>query len=240
MKYQGIFFDLDGTLLPMDNDAFTKGYFRLLCKAVAHLGYTPETMVPTRWQGVAAMVKNDGSRTNYDIFWEYFSKAFGQECYQHVPTFDAFYTDENGYHKAKALTAPSPLSAEVVRSAREKAACVVLATNPFFPRVAVESRMSWVGLKPSDFDLVTTYENSRSCKPNPAYFVEITKKMGLDPAKCLMIGNNAKEDVWAAQQAGLDAYLLTDCLIDEDGLLEQGLKCPKGTMAELAEYLKAL
>ena len=240
MKYQGIFFDLDGTLLPMDNDAFIKGYLGLLCKAVAHLGYTPETMVPTMWQGVAAMVKNDGSRTNYDIFWAYFSKAFGEECYKHVPYFDAFYTDVNGFHRAKDLTAPNPFAKEIVTLAREKADCVVLATNPFFPRVAVESRMSWVGMTPSDFDLITTYENSRSCKPNPAYFAEITGKLGLDPTKCLMIGNNAKEDVWAARQAGLSAYLLTDCLIDEDGLLQKGLECPKGTTAELVEYLKAL
>ena len=27
MKYQAIFFDLDGTLLPMDNDRFTQGVF---------------------------------------------------------------------------------------------------------------------------------------------------------------------------------------------------------------------
>ena len=28
-----VLFDLDGTLLPMDNDAFTKGYFTLLAAA---------------------------------------------------------------------------------------------------------------------------------------------------------------------------------------------------------------
>ena len=63
MKYQGIFFDLDGTLLPMDNDAFIKGYLGLLCKAVAHLGYTPETMVPTMWQGVAGVAPDRARRS---------------------------------------------------------------------------------------------------------------------------------------------------------------------------------
>ena len=29
---QGILFDLDGTLLPMDNDEFTRQYFRLLAE----------------------------------------------------------------------------------------------------------------------------------------------------------------------------------------------------------------
>ncbi|MBR6728407.1 MAG: HAD family hydrolase [Clostridia bacterium] len=87
---------------------------------------------------------------------------------------------------------------------------------------------------------MTTYENSHSCKPNPAYFVEITKRLGLDPTKCLMIGNNAREDVWAAGKAGLNAYLLTDCLIDEDGLLEKGLDCPKGDFNDLIAFLQAL
>ena len=240
MKYQGILFDLDGTLLPMDNTAFIKGYLGLLSKAVAHLGYTPDTMVPTMWQGVAAMVKNDGSRTNYDIFWEHFSAAFGQKVYDHVPTFDAFYTDINGFHKAKALTAPTPYSKQAVALAREKSSCVVLATNPFFPRVAVESRMSWTGLSPADFDLVTTYENSHSCKPNPAYYREICEKLGLDPKQCLMIGNNAEEDVAASAAVGMDTYLLTDCLIDEKGLLEKGLACPRGSFSDLIAFLKDL
>ena len=238
MHYQGILFDLDGTLLPMDNTAFIKGYLKLLCKAVAHLGYTPDTMVPTMWAGVAAMVKNDGTRTNYDIFWEYFSNAFGDQVYDHVPTFDAFYVDPNGFHQAKAITAPTPLAKEAVTLAHEKAARVVLATNPFFPRVAVESRLSWADLTFEDFDLVTTYENSRSCKPNPAYYREICQKLSLDPTKCLMIGNNAEEDVWAAQQAGLSAFLLTDCLIDEKDLLQNGLNCPKGSFADLIAFLQ--
>lgn len=234
MKYQGILFDLDGTLLPMDNDVFTKGYLKLLSGAVAHLGYTPDTMIPAMWKGVAAMVKNDGSRTNYDIFWEHFSTAFGPKVYDHVPYFDAFYTDPNGFHKAKAFTAPTPMAQKAVELAHRNAQRVVLATNPFFPRVAVESRISWAGLTPDDFDLVTTYENSHSCKPNPAYYAEICKKLGLDPTKCLMIGNNADEDVRASQAAGMDAFLLTDCLIAEGELPD----CPKGGFAKLLDFLK--
>ena len=234
MKYQGIFFDLDGTLLPMDNDTFIKGYLGLLSREVAPLGYTAETMIPTMWRGVAAMVKNDGSRTNFDIFWEYFAGAFGKQVYDHISRFDAFYRD--GFHKAAAFTAPTPLAKQAVTLARQKAERVVLATNPFFPRVAVDSRLSWAGLSPADFDLITSYENSHSCKPNPAYYREICQRRDLEPAKCLMIGNNADEDAGAAQAAGLSAYLLTDCLISEGTLPD----CPKGSFAELIAFLDAL
>ena len=37
----------------------------------------------------------------------------------------------------------------------------VLATNPIFPAVATRSRIRWAGLEPEDFELCTTYENSR-------------------------------------------------------------------------------
>ena len=32
MSIKAILFDLDGTLLPMDQDLFTEGYFRLLAE----------------------------------------------------------------------------------------------------------------------------------------------------------------------------------------------------------------
>ena len=39
MKQKTVLFDLDGTLLPMDQDAFTKGYFTLLVQKLAPHGY---------------------------------------------------------------------------------------------------------------------------------------------------------------------------------------------------------
>ena len=45
MKLTTILFDLDGTLLPMDNDAFTRGYFKLLAAKLAPHGYEPKKLV---------------------------------------------------------------------------------------------------------------------------------------------------------------------------------------------------
>lgn len=55
-----ILFDLDGTLLPMDNDIFTKGYFKGLAAELIPFGYDAGTLVDAVWRGTAAMVKNDG------------------------------------------------------------------------------------------------------------------------------------------------------------------------------------
>ena len=54
-----ILFDMDGTLLPMDQENFTKGYFRELVRKFAPYGYEPEQFTKTVWDGTGAMVKND-------------------------------------------------------------------------------------------------------------------------------------------------------------------------------------
>lgn len=57
MKLTTVLFDLDGTLLPMDNDEFTRGYFKLLAAKLAPHGYEPKQLVDAIWAGTAAMVK---------------------------------------------------------------------------------------------------------------------------------------------------------------------------------------
>lgn len=65
---KNILFDLDGTLLPMDQDKFANGYFSRLVKKLAPFGYEPKKTVDGIWAGTAAMVKNDGKRTNEEAF----------------------------------------------------------------------------------------------------------------------------------------------------------------------------
>ncbi len=232
MNYQAVLFDLDGTLLPMDFDEFTRGYFSLLAKTVAPLGYEKAKMIGSMWQGVAAMTKNCGPRTNFDVFWEVFASLEGKQAYDHIPLFDRFY--ENEFHGAKPLTQPTPKAKEAVAAARACAERVVLATNPVFPEVAVRSRLSWAGLSVDEFDLVTHYENCTSSKPNPRYFTEIAEKLHLDPSRCLMVGNNADEDIVPAKAAGFSTFLLTDCLMSKSETLPD---CPKGSWEELLLFL---
>ena len=58
MKTKAIFFDLDGTLLPMDQDLFVKDYLHRLAAYMAQHGYDPKAVAETVMEGVAAMVKN--------------------------------------------------------------------------------------------------------------------------------------------------------------------------------------
>ena len=61
MTPKAILFDLDGTLLPMDQTVFMKHYFRELAAVLVPLGIAPEAVAPTIWAGTKAMVKNNGN-----------------------------------------------------------------------------------------------------------------------------------------------------------------------------------
>ena len=161
MKLTTILFDLDGTLLPMDNDAFTRGYFKLLAAKLAPHGYEPKKLVDVIWSGTAAMVRNDGTRSNEDAFWEDFAGTYGDKAAADTPLFNEFY--ENEFLGARALCGYNPKASESVLRLREEGFRVALATNPIFPSIATESRIRWAGLEPSDFELYTTYENTGFC-----------------------------------------------------------------------------
>ena len=232
MKYQAVLFDLDGTLLPMDQDIFTKTYFKLLAKKLAAHGYAPDKLVDTIWAGTAAMVKNDGSCSNEDAFWNRFAEFWGEDVRKDEPLFDAFYRED--FNGAKDACGYHPAAAEVIALCKELGLRRILATNPIFPAVATEARMSWAGLSKEDFELYTTYENSCFCKPNPAYYEEILCKQGLSPEDCIMVGNDVREDM-VAETLGMKVFLLTDCLINKDG--KDISRYPRGSFGELKRFL---
>ena len=58
-----------------------------------------------------------------------------------------------------------------------------------------------------------SFDNSKFCKPSPEYYIEICKKIGIDPQNCLMIGNDERDDMKAASDAGMSCFLVTDCRI---------------------------
>ena len=235
MRYQAILFDLDGTLLPMELEAFTKVYFVALARELAPFGLTPETLLQPFWAATKAMMGNTTGKTNADVFWETFSAMTGVERARVEPICDAFYA--TGFQAARAATKENPLAKEAVRIAREKADKVVLATNPLFPMQGQATRLSWLGLAPEDFDLVTCYTSDRHCKPNPAYFHDICARLDLDPARCLMIGNDDREDMHCAVAAGMSAYLVTDCRLPDR---EHPWTGEMGTFAEMVEMLQKL
>ena len=233
--YKAILFDLDGTLLPMDMQVFTEGYFRDLYKTIDMPQIDPKAFVDAIWKGTYAMMKNDGSKSNRDAFWQTFEKLMD------IPADDiderclSFYANE--FRQAKRFTIDNPLAKKAVETAHDKAEKVILATNPIFPAVGQNTRLGWLGLSEDDFDLVTCYEDEAFCKPNPKYFDAVLGKMGLLPQECLMIGNDEKEDMLCATMAGIDCYLVTDSMIPCD---EHPWNGERGTFEDMVRMLEGL
>lgn len=235
MHITTVLFDLDGTLLPMQQEVFVQGYFKLLAEKLAPYGYDAENLISAIWNGIKAMVQNDGSKTNEDVFWTKFVETFGEKVLSDKTLFQTFY--ENDFLKAKEFCGFNPKAAETVKAIRNMGCRVVLATNPIFPAVATEARIRWAGLEPTDFDLYTTYENSSHCKPNTAYYEEILKRLNVSAEECLMVGNDVTEDM-VAQKLGIRVFLLTDCLINKGKA--DITQYPRGSFGELLEYINSL
>ena len=233
---KALLFDLDGTLLPMDQDIFMKDYFGRLIRRLAPIGYTPELFLAAMKAGIAAMVQNDGSRTGEEAYWEAYTSVSRTDLTAEMPILDVFYNTE--FDEVSAVCGHNPKAAELVRSLKQKGMRVILATNPLFPRIATQKRIRWAGLEPEDFEFYTTFEDIGYCKPNPDYYKEVLRRAGLDAADCLMVGNDVAEDMIAGAKAGLKGFLLTDCLINTPGAdIEQ---YPHGSFDELNAYIDAL
>lgn len=226
-----ILFDLDGTLAPFQQDEFVRVYFGLLVRRLVPMGYDGEKLVRALWKGVDAMIGNSGAVTNRQVFWECFTQEMGMQALALETILDDFYaTDFDGARSC--LTARTDRSG-LIRSLRRRGYGVVLATNPIFPAAGTRVRLGWTGLSPEDFALCTTYETSHWCKPSLGYYREILDTLGLTPEECLMVGNDAEEDM-VARELGMEVFLLTDCLINREG--RDLSPYPRGGFGELMAY----
>lgn len=229
-----ILFDLDGTLLPMDQIAFVEAYVKQLCRRYVPCGYDKDKIVKALWKGTFAMIENDGSCPNEDRFWNCFDEYLGDTAIIR-DTIPAFYVEE--FDAVKEIITPTELSRRIIDVLQDKGYDLVLATNPLFPPVGVQTRLSWVGLNPEDFSLITHYENSTFCKPFPGYYREILQKLGKTPEQCRMVGNNPLDDM-SAVKLGLDGYLVTDYLENEKNLPTDGFA--QGSLEDVLAWAKAL
>ncbi len=232
MDYQAVLFDLDGTLLPMDQDQFVEYYFGFLAKKMVPHGFEPKRLMKTIWTGVSAMVANNNAITNEECFWKVMQKEYGDEVLEKIPIFEEFYSNEFQY--AQNVCGFNPYAKKIIQYLKKQGIPVVLATNPVFPQVATYSRTGWAGLDPSDFEWITTYENIGLSKPNPDYYAAILEKMNYDGNRCLMVGNDVSEDL-TAKQTGMDVYLVTDCLINNKS--EDISEYKQGSLEDLYHYL---
>lgn len=206
---KALLLDLDDTLIDNPMDTFIPAYFGALETFVADV-VAPGRFIEELLNATRAMGRNDGSGlSNEEVFAAAFYPALGVPRAEMEPLLDRFYRE--AFPQLAPLTRPRPAAPPIIEWAQGRGLQVVIATNPLFPRSAIEERMAWgeVGVDRFDYDLVTTYENSHATKSNPAYFREIVETLGRRPGECLMVGDNWGWDVVCAAEAGIRAYWIT-------------------------------
>jgi len=203
---KALLLDLDDTLIDNSMDTFIPAYFRALEAFVAGV-VEPGRFIQELLKATRAMDGNDGTGlSNEEVFVAAFFPALGVPREEMEPLLARFYA--KAFPRLAPLTGQRPAAPMIVDWAKRRGLQVVIATNPLFPRTAIEQRMAWggVGVDRYDYELVTCYENSHATKSSPAYFREIADSLGRQPEECLMVGDNWGWDVVCAGEAGIPSF----------------------------------
>jgi FMN phosphatase YigB (HAD superfamily) len=210
-KVKAVLFDLDGTLLQVEMNAFIPAY---IDKLAVHFADVAERRAFTRVVRAATFAliqSDDGETTNEELFHAAIERQLGIDGRLFGQRLERFYDD--GMADLEGLIRPLPLARNILARCFERGLKVVIATNPVFPRAVVEARLRWGGLADFPFELVTTFENSRYCKPNPRYFHDVLDHLGLVPEEVVMVGNDTEHDL-GARDAGIATFLVDTWLVD--------------------------
>lgn len=207
---KALLLDLDDTLLGNPMAVFVPAYFRALTEFAGD-EVPPDRLIDELLRATAAMENNDGAgETNEEAFAAVFYPGLGRDRSELEPVFERFY--EEAFPALRRLTRPRPEARALVDWALHAGLEIVIATNPLFPRSAIEQRLDWAGIAAGEFPyaLVTSYEIMHSTKAHPAYYHEIVERLAVPAQACLMCGDTWEWDVVNATAAGLQAFWVTD------------------------------
>lgn len=229
-----LLFDLDGTLLDTNLDAFIPAYFQKLAARLS-ARVPPDTLIKYLMSGTRAMMSNEDPRlTLNQVFDKNFYPFLGVTREDMRDEIDSFY--DNVFPSLSGITRPIRGVVETIEWAFTAGHRVVIATNPLFPRKAIEHRLRWAGLPPEKypFRLISSYEQFHFLKPHPAYFAETLGRLGWPDGPVVMIGNDVEQDLVPAAALGLATYHALDTS-SRNGFAASG----HGLIADLRPWLEA-
>jgi len=197
----GVLFDLDGTLLEIDLDAFLRDYFAALGPVVAEvMGADADVDVALQavMTSTEAMTLPHADSTNREAFNATFRRLTGTnlDLDEYALPFERFYAEVFPTLRGKMV--PRPGAREAVETALSLGLKVAIATNPIFPLSAIRERMRWACIDDLPVQVVTSYETMHATKPLPGYYSQTAGMLGVDPLGCLMVGDDRTLDMAAA------------------------------------------
>jgi HAD superfamily hydrolase (TIGR01549 family) len=207
---KAVLLDLDDTLLTNPTRQFTETYLVLLDQFLrARLNL--DGIISGLMAGTRAIFHNENPiKSNRETFYEVLDPLLPVRRDVFDEAVVEFY--EAVYPELEGITQRRPGARRLVDRMIEQGYRVGVATNPFFPRVAIEQRLAWAGLPVSEisFALVTTLDNMHYAKPQPAYYEETLARIGVQADEAIMVGDDWDNDMVPAWRAGLNTYWVTN------------------------------
>jgi HAD superfamily hydrolase (TIGR01662 family) len=229
---RSVLLDLDDTLLDNNMERFLPPYFAALGRRMARFA-SPDKLTTMVLAATRAMLGNqDPDVTNQQAFDASFFPSLGYPESEVRPVIHTFYEDD--FPALKRYTRRILEARLLVRTLVERGYDLVIATNPMFPRRAIEHRLSWAGVFDFPFKLITTYENSHFCKPNPRYYQEILDKLACPPSQAMMVGDDFGNDIDPAAQVGMHTYWINGATRDAS-IAYSGLR---GSLADFLHWVE--
>jgi FMN phosphatase YigB (HAD superfamily) len=192
---RAVLFDLDGTLLDIEVTTFLGRYFRAL-GTVVETQFPGREIMPAILDSTATMQLPHPGRTNREVFHDDILARTGVDLDEEWPIFEAFYHEV--FPRLGEGYGPMKGARRAIETALDLGLGVVIATQPIFPRIAIEHRLAWAGLDDLALEHLTTYETMHACKPLPDYFREAAAMVEVDVSECVMVGDDRTNDMAAA------------------------------------------
>ena len=241
-----LLFDLDNTLVFMDENQFVMAYATNAASYFSDVFPDPKVFVHHLLAGTRYMVSTKNTKTNIEKFFDYFLPQCNQLSKEVVyKRFLDFYTTD--FDNVQSIVKTNAIVPKIFDMVLEKFQ-VVIATNPLFPEIATLKRIRWAGLGDyvNKIELITHGEDFSTSKPDIAYYQEILDKIDKKPADCLIIGNDLYND-GSGSRLGMKFFHVINKVEDSDFLSKETRKdlqkeditvTASGTLEEFYELLK--
>lgn len=203
---EAVLFDIDNTLILFDENSFFEAYLKKLIPAFTDI-FTPENFRERLIGATRALLKNRGQTSNIEHYLNQFLLGSEIQKEEIWKRFQRFYTTE--FPRLERRVTVVEGARQLLASINRKGIRLVAASNPLWPLSIQTMRLAWAGVDDLPYSMITHMGNTSYCKPQPEFFLEISRSIELEPQQCLMVGNDPLNDM-AAGETGMKTYLTTD------------------------------
>jgi FMN phosphatase YigB (HAD superfamily) len=201
-----LLFDIDNTLLSFDEKAFIEIYGKHIHNYFNDEIPSYSEFMQIFLKSTNKMIEKEPYNTNLIKFAIDFENEISVARNEIITRLRHFY--QNEFTQLQPIMKPVSIAKDLITLA-EQHFTIVAATNPLFPAIANEIRLSWGGLgcDKVNWTEITSADDYYYTKPHIEYYQEILKRIDRTPQECIMIGDDKINDMIAGR-IGIKTYLV--------------------------------